>query len=480
MNQLAKRAVCLLLAAVTVFTLFFAGGLPARTEATALKKGSSGSAVKNLQNNLIGLGYLDGSADGRFGSRTKAAVERFQADFGLAVDGSAGDDTQTAIRNAVVRLQIELNNAGYNPGGADGHYGSKTKNALKVYQRDKGLRVTGAADSATWKKLNAGTSGMKVTSTLRRGSGGSQVKYLQMALIGLGYLSGSADGSYGPNTVEAVKKYQSAYGLSSDGSAGPDTLVSIKNTVVALQSDLNRAGYPSGTINGVYGNGTTSAVKKYQRAKGIAVTGVAGPQTMKKLYGRAPSGSAGIEDTVKVPIDPLYQSGDRSKVYYYNGGRKSTTVAKSGCGGVALAMALNALLDTDEYTGQNVMQWYADNGFYYGSGTHQEGIWEYPKELGLRSTYCDARSTLVSHLKKGRLAVALIKDKTGDALFTYSGSRGHYILISGYRLNDGVEQVYINNPLSYKPSKWFDLTDLMENVLNDWNGYENSFVVIYD
>lgn len=479
MNHFPRRAVCLILAAVTVMTLFFAGGLPARAEAAALKKGSSGTAVRQLQNNLIGLGYLDGSADGRFGSQTQAAVEGFQADFGLAVDGSAGDDTQTALRNAVVRLQIELDYAGYNPGGADGHFGTKTKNALKEYQAAKGLSVTGVANSATWKKLNAGTSGLKVTSTLRRGSSGTQVRYLQMALIGLGYLSGSADGAYGPNTVAAVKKYQTTYGLTADGSAGPVTLASVKNTVVALQSDLNRAGYPSGTINGVYGSGTTAAVKKYQKAKGVAVTGVAGPQTLIKLYGRAPSGSSGIQDTVKVSIDPLYQSGDLSKVYYNNGGRKSTTVQKSGCGGVALAMALNALLNTDEYTGQNVMQWYADNGYYYGSGTYQEGIWKYPRELGLHSTYCDTGSTLVSHLKKGRLAVALIKDKTGDALFTYSGSRGHYILISGYRLNNGVEQVFINNPLNYKASKWFDLSDLMDNVLNDWNGYENSFVVVY-
>lgn len=476
MNKFLKRAVTLLLALVTVLAL-----VPiAPAEAAAMKQGSSGTQVKYLQQNLIGLGYLTGSADGSYGPKTKEAVRKFQADFGLSVDGSAGDATQTAVRNAIVRLQIELKLAGFDPGSADGHYGSKTKNALKRYQDDMGLKETGVANAQTWNAINAGTPGLRVTASLRRGSSGKQVKYLQQALIGLGYLSGSADGSYGPKTVEAVKKYQSAYGLSADGSAGPDTLTSLKNTIVALQSDLARAGYSCGGTNGVYGDGTRSAVKAYQRAKGVTVTGVAGPQTMLKLYGRAPSGTAQTEDgTVKTWIDSLYQDGDYSKIWYVNGSKKSTTVHKSGCGGVALAMALNALLDTDEYTGQNVMQWFADNGYYLGSGTYQSGIWKYPRKLGLNSTYCDTAKTLISHLKKDRLAIALIRDKSGDEFFTYSGSRGHYILISGYREQDGEDQVFVNNPLSWKASKWFDIDDLMDNVLNDWNGYENSFVVIY-
>ena len=125
------------------------------------------------------------------------------------------------------------------------------------------------------------------------------------------------------------------------------------------------------------------------------------------------------------------------------------------------------------------MQWFANNGYYYGSGTYQEGIWKYPRNLGLNSTYCDTAKDLIAHLKKGRLAVALIKDKTGDEFFTYAGSKGHYILVSGYREFNGEDQVYINNPLSWKSSKWFDVEDLMDNACNDWQGYENSFVVIY-
>lgn len=479
MTRKMTRIVILLLAVVTACLL-----LPVQeAEAAAMKQGSSGSQVKYLQQNLIGLGYLTGSADGHYGSKTKAAVKDFQDEFGLAVDGNAGQATQTAVRNAIVRLQVELKAAGFDPGSADGHFGNKTKTALRNFQAAYGLEETGAADPATWKKLNSLSSGIRAGGSVKKGSSGTQVKYLQQALIGLGYLSGSADGIYGGQTQEAVRKFQKAYGLSADGAAGPDTTTALKNAVMALQSDLTRKGYDCGGCDSIYGNGMKKAVKAYQKAAGVSVTGVAGPKTMQRLYGYSLGGSDGAQEetvTYKTWIDPLYQDRDLRKIWYYNGGRKSTTVEKSGCGGVALAMALNALLETDKYDGQNVMQWFADNGYYYGNGTYQSGLLKYPRKLGLQSTYCDTAKTLISHLKKDRLAVALIKDKSGDEFFTYAASRGHFILISGYRVKDGVDQVFVNNPLSWKASRWFDIDDLMANVLTERNGYANSFVVIYD
>lgn len=477
MDRICKRIVTLLLALVTVLVL-----LPvAETQAAAMKQGSKGTQVKYLQQNLIGLGYLSGSADGSYGSKTKEAVRKFQSAYGLTADGSAGEATQTAVRNAIVRLQVELKNAGFNPGTADGHYGSKTQKALQDYQEKKNLSKTGVADKATWDAINSGSGGMQAGSAVRKGSSGTQVKYLQQALIGLGYLSGSADGQYGTKTTEAVRKYQSAYGLSVDGSAGSNTMTSLKNAVMTLQSDLAQKGYYSTTIDGSFGTGTKNAVKAYQKAVGVAVTGVAGRKTMEKLYGYALGGTeTGGDESYKVWIDSLYQDMDYSKVWYGSGKKLSTTVKRSGCGGVSLAMALNAAQNTNKYTGQNVMQWFADNGYYWGQGTKHEGIWKYPRVLGLNSVYCGKVSTLTEHLKQEHLAVVLIRDKTGKATFTYSGGGGHYILVSGYRIKDGVEQVFINNPLSYKPSKWYDLDDLMANVYNADEGYPNPFIVIYD
>lgn len=475
------RVLSLLLAVVTVFLLLPAGN----AQAAALKQGSRGSQVSQLQRNLIGLGFLEGSADGSYGKKTKTAVEAFQREFGLAVDGNAGQATQTAVRNAVVRLQVELKAAGYAPGGADGHFGGNTKKALQAFQRDMGLEKDGAADRDTWEALNAISSGIRAGSAVRKGSSGKQVKYLQMALIGLGYLIGTADGSYGGQTTQAVRRYQQAYGLAVDGSAGADTMTSIKNTIVALQSDLTRRGYACGGCDSLYGGGMKSAVKAFQRDLGLSVTGVAGSGTMKKLYGYSLGGGndEALEEEAeryKIWIDPLYQDGDYRTISYVDRVRGTTTVHKSGCAGVATAMALNALLETREHTGQNVMQWFADHRYYWGKGTLQSGIPAYAKKLGLRTGYCDTASSVISNLKKERLVIAIIKDMTGEAMFTYEGGGGHYILLSGYREQDGEDQVFVNNPLSYKDSKWFDIEDLMDNVLTDRYGYSNSFVVLYD
>jgi peptidoglycan hydrolase-like protein with peptidoglycan-binding domain len=49
------------------------------------------------------------------------------------------------------------------------------------------------------------------------------VAQLQEALIELGYLSGKADGNYGTKTVDAVRAFQKANGLTVDGAAGEQT-----------------------------------------------------------------------------------------------------------------------------------------------------------------------------------------------------------------------------------------------------------------
>ena len=60
------------------------------------------------------------------------------------------------------------------------------------------------------------------------GDSGNNVKKLQNALIDLGYMpEGSADGSYGYQTYNAVKEFQRANGLEADGVAGPATLTNL-------------------------------------------------------------------------------------------------------------------------------------------------------------------------------------------------------------------------------------------------------------
>ena len=58
---------------------------------------------------------------------------------------------------------------------------------------------------------------------LRRGSKSQSVKALQVLLDGMGYPCGKADGSFGPATEAAVKKFQTANKLDVDGIVGAQT-----------------------------------------------------------------------------------------------------------------------------------------------------------------------------------------------------------------------------------------------------------------
>ncbi|MBQ2956957.1 MAG: peptidoglycan-binding protein [Clostridia bacterium] len=65
--------------------------------ADALKYGSEGDAVAELQQRLAELGFYTGEIDGRFDSGTRNAVKLFQRANGLDDDGIAGDGTQQKL-----------------------------------------------------------------------------------------------------------------------------------------------------------------------------------------------------------------------------------------------------------------------------------------------------------------------------------------------------------------------------------------------
>ena len=70
---------------------------PTKSPTRTLKKNFTGEDVKQLQQALIDLGYLNDAADGTFGTNTEEAVIRFQAVNGLSADGLAGVKTQELL-----------------------------------------------------------------------------------------------------------------------------------------------------------------------------------------------------------------------------------------------------------------------------------------------------------------------------------------------------------------------------------------------
>lgn len=233
-----------------------------------LSNGASGKEVRALQQVLIELEYLSGSADGAFGAKTEAAVQACQKKNGLAQTGEADAALQTLLYenkpinangkavNAMTLppidgVTIRLNNQGdavtqlqerlavlkYYTGAVNGVCTSDTIAAVKEFQNRNGLKADGLAGNATQQKLYGNSALAKDETatptpvpvpdapgaTVRQGDEGDAVRTVQKRLKDLGYLSGAADGKFGQASVTALKAFQQTNGLKVDGVAGAAT-----------------------------------------------------------------------------------------------------------------------------------------------------------------------------------------------------------------------------------------------------------------
>ena len=311
------------------------------TDSETLKKGSKGSAVKQLQQRLKQLGYYNNTIDGDYGNGTVTAVKAFQKKNGLTQTGtadkktldkiystsaiSASDKVENADTSAtlkkgskgeeVKKLQRRLKELGYYSATVDGDYGSGTVTAVKAFQKKNGLTQNGTADETTLKKVYSDSAiGAKeetpAYTTLKSGSKGEAVKQLQRRLKELGYYSSTIDGDYGSGTKTAVKAFQKKNGLTQDGIADAATQKKLYNSsaisaatdkvessdyttlksgskgeaVKKLQQRLKELGYYTKAIDSEYGSGMVTAVKSFQKKNGLTQTGIADATTQKKAF----------------------------------------------------------------------------------------------------------------------------------------------------------------------------------------------------
>ena len=77
--------------------------------ALAYKQGSSGSVVTKIQQALKSAGYYTYTVDGIYGSRTAAAVKKYQKAKGLTVDGICGAQTLAALGISVPSASADRN-----------------------------------------------------------------------------------------------------------------------------------------------------------------------------------------------------------------------------------------------------------------------------------------------------------------------------------------------------------------------------------
>ena len=133
----------------------------AATGATETTKPASGhdvssAIVKEIQTTLTALGYDPGPVDGIYGWGTITALEEFQEDAGIAVDGKYGPETHKAMEEAasesgydwdkhaaIEEMQKEMADLGYYNGEIDGEYGSQTEDAIRAVQADCNITQDG-------------------------------------------------------------------------------------------------------------------------------------------------------------------------------------------------------------------------------------------------------------------------------------------------------------------------------------------------
>ena len=324
------------------------GSAATLTSTETLEFGSEGAEVKKLQQKLKDLGYLSGSADGKFGVATQAAVIAFQKNNNLTADGKAGvatlsklysgtakkssgtqvklDDGNSSGRDTsdisstgyvtlesgssgdqVRTLQKRLKDLGYYNGSVDGSYGESTTAAVMAFQLRNNLTVDGKAGPATQRVLYGSKANISYPS-MRMGDEGSSVKNLQYTLYELGYYDGAIDGKYGQTTADAVRAFQIQNNITPvDGVAGSKTLSKMYSSdavaataanmdygtaqsgdsgdlVVQIQDCLVQLGFLD-KITGKYDKATVEAVKAFQEANGLKADGKCGELTLQVLFG---------------------------------------------------------------------------------------------------------------------------------------------------------------------------------------------------
>lgn len=100
------------------------------------------------------------------------------------------------------------------------------------------------------------------------------IKQYQINLNFLNFNCGTPDGICGARTKQAIKEFQSYYGLSSDGIYGEHTNAKLIEVIKDIQSKIG-----CGMVDGIVGNETISKCKEYQSNHNLTPDGICGEQT---------------------------------------------------------------------------------------------------------------------------------------------------------------------------------------------------------
>jgi peptidoglycan hydrolase-like protein with peptidoglycan-binding domain len=256
--------------------------------------------VKRVQAVLNAAGYSAGPADGALGPRSRTAISRYQSDNNLAVTGDVNEAllaslgingaeqrTDATVSGATIReTKRQLQVHGYASGTLNGILDPATRDAIRAYQRDAGLPVTGEPSPDLLEHLR------QSDTRTNQDSGAQRALNIEDELQRHGYAVGPVDGVIDQRSRNAIRAYQADAGLPITGRANEALLAQLQasdvrslptSTVVEIQSLLNRLGYLNAKSDGMMGPRSIAAIRRYQGDRGLAVTGVPSIELLSTL-----------------------------------------------------------------------------------------------------------------------------------------------------------------------------------------------------
>ncbi len=228
--------------------------------------------------------------------------------------GDSGDEVRA--------LQKRLGELGFASGGADGHFGAKTAQAVKAFREHVHALETERAEAARQAHLKAVSRAMAVQQAILAAQRPvlPRAEHEQRALLEAQIPERPAkaavrreqpepvfEGKVDEETYNLIvgRGFDEYQGLLSGGSRGAE--------VKRLQQRLRALGYLTGNPDGVFGKQTVNAVSDFQKRNKLTQDGVAGERTQRALY------SASAVRQAKKPTHPylLKISTKDQKVYAY-------------------------------------------------------------------------------------------------------------------------------------------------------------------
>lgn len=116
--------------------------------------------------------------------------------------------------------------------------------------------------------VDTNTSSTSQTQSTTVTTGDDWVRRLQQECNNQGFSKQNVDGIAGPATLAGCPTLKK-------GASG--------NITKLLQEKLVKLGYTTNGVDGIFGNGTYSAVREFQKTRGLSIDGVVGQNTWRKL-----------------------------------------------------------------------------------------------------------------------------------------------------------------------------------------------------